>query len=533
MPPTPPSEKDDILDLGDLDMTPSGAKSKAAAAESDFEKELEALFAEELASSDETPASAPPVGAPDLEEDILSLDDLVEDAPAATAAAPAADAGDDDILDLGDFAADGPLDITPPEEVAGGKDGGIDTSGLDDLISGLGDLQKPAPAQEPEPADLPLDSTDMADLLESIDVPEAKKPAAPGLDAEISLPGLDADEPMELSLGDLVDEPQAVAAEPEPAVGPAGKPEAEPALDLGDLDLTLPDLSDPEPGRDLVAEQEQADLGGELNLSLGDLAEDTALGADDVEQILDAGDLDMTGLVEVAPAEPEPAEADAEAEPSLGAEELLAQIPEEPAPAAPAEPAIEPIIEPVVAASVAAAAVATAQPATPVMPMADAALAAAAATEPAPVAEAALRAQLEQANSMLAELKARFADLTTQVTGGGVALMRLEGRLAEKDQALAEMESALKASQSEASMLRTDLADLRGQLEETLRVRAQEAEEAGKDATALKERLALVEDRQAQLDSEVHTEISRAVPREAARIIREEIAALAASMRDE
>jgi hypothetical protein len=42
-----------------------------------------------------------------------------------------------------------------------------------------------------------------------------------------------------------------------------------------------------------------------------------------------------------------------------------------------------------------------------------------------------------------------------------------------------------------------------------------------------------VEDRQSQLDREVHLEIARAVPREAARVIREEIAALAASMREE
>lgn len=493
MPPTPPSSKDDLLDLGDLDMKPAGGKSKSP--ESDFEKELEALFAEELASSDEKPASAPPVGAPQFEEDVLLLDDLVADAPAAPV--PGAPVADEEILDLGDFAADGALDITPPDETPGGKDGGIDTGALDDLISGLGEPQKPA--AEPfgdsahAHADVPLDSTDMSELLESLDVPKAQQAAAPAAEAA-EAPGEDL---LELSLGDLVEEPAAAAPEPAPELA------AEP-MDLGGLELTLPDLSDPEPGRDLIAEQEQADMGGELNLS--DLAEEApAASGAGLDQLLDSGDLDMTGLDEAAPAE-EPAPA-----PSLDPKDLLDQISEEPAaPAAPAGLDLE-------------------IPA-PVLPLADAALAATAASVTAAVVTAAPAAQQAPSGDILAELQARFADLTTQVTGSGVALMRLEGRLAEKDRALAELESTLKASQTEAAMLRSELTDLRGQLEETLRARAQDAE---KDATSLKERLALVEDRQAQLDSEVHTEIARAVPREAARVIREEIAALAASMREE
>jgi len=486
MPPTPPSSKGDLLDLGDLDMKPAGGASKSP--ESDFEKELEALFAEELASSDEKPASAPPVGAPEFEEDVLLLDDLVADAPPAQAAGAGGPAVEEDILDLGDFAADGPLDITPPDETPGGKDGGIDTGALDDLISGLGEAQKPAPdlfgASEPEPAhgSAPLDSTDMDELLESLDVPKARQAAAPAAEAAEG-PGEDL---LELSLGDLVEEtPQAAPVQAEPV-------QAEP-LDLGGLELTLPDLSDPEPGRDLLAEQEQADMGGDLNLSLGDLAEEAqAASGTALDQLLDAGDLDMTGLAEAAPAE-EPAP-----EPSLDPKDLLDQISEEPAAPAAEIPA-------------------------PVLPLADAALAAAAAPG----------GRQAPSGDILAELQARFADLTTQVTGSGVALMRLEGRLAEKDQALGELESALKASQTEAAMLRGELTDLRAQLEETLRTRAQAAEDAEKDATSLKERLALVEDRQAQLDREVHTEIARAVPREAARVIREEIAALAASMREE
>mgnify|MGYP001397579833 CR=1 FL=1 len=595
MPPTPSSAQDDILDLGDLDVKPASGKSKAAAAESDFEKELEALFADELASSDEKPASAPPVGGPAADEDILLLDDLVDDAQAASEPSAAAPAAEEDILDLGDFAAEGALDITPPDETPGGKDGGIDAGGLDDLIAGLGEPQKPAPAPEPDQAEIPLDSTDMSELLEAIDVPAAQKAAAP--QAEPVQAGAGEEDLLELSLGDLVEEAAPAAAAPEAA--PAA-PEAEP-LDLGGLDLTLPDLSDPEPGRDLVADEDQADLGGELNLSLSDLAEETPVAAEaEAESILDAGDLDMTGLAEAAPAESALADVpEAEPEPSLDAAALLDAIPDAPAAPAPAAPApveaaagVEPTpAEPVAeAAPVAAVAVAAAEviepepvpvapeaaqpevvpeaiqpeavpaapvvepaPAAPVLPLADAALAAmAAAPEAAPeaTADAALREQLEQANRMLAELKERFADLTTQVAGGGVAIMRLEGSLAEKDRAMGELQSELKASQSEAAMLRGDLSDLRAQLEETLRVRAQAAEEAGKDvselkdrlnsvedrqkdATAVKERLAIVEDRQAQIDREVHTEIARAVPREAARVIREEIAALAASMREE
>ena len=62
---------------------------------------------------------------------------------------------------------------------------------------------------------------------------------------------------------------------------------------------------------------------------------------------------------------------------------------------------------------------------------------------------------------------------------------------------------------------------------------AARVEGAEKTAAGAGERLALLEDRQTQLDREIFSEISRAVPREAARVIREEIAHLAASMRDE
>lgn len=565
MPPTPPPD-DDALDFDALTAKPGAGKSKSP--ESDFEKELEALFAEELASSDEKPASAPPIGAPDLDpdpaEDILQLDDLIMDAPASTASAvPAADGGDDDILDLSGFDAGGALDITPPDDLPGGKDGGIDTGALDDLISGLGEPQKAAPAQD----EVPMDGAGMADLLESLDVPKSQP--APPLAADTG------DDMLELSLGDLVEEMP--AADPLAADEPLDLASAEPVLDLADI--SLPDLSDPEPGRDLVAEQEAADMGGELNLSLDDMVQepaaqpgdlDLAPGAQALDQVLGAPDLDLDGLVEVAPAE-KPA-------PSLDPGDLLDQIPDggdllaaepvglasldlEPAPVQP--DAVQPnVVQPdVVQADVA-------QPeAAPQLPLADAALGLVAvgavavgaaavgaalakpAAEPAPVsaADGSVHEQMLMANRVLADLQERFADLSTQVTGSGVALMRLEGRLAEKDKAIAELESQLAASQTESGLLRKDLEDLRGQLEETLRTREADRAEARRQAddltqrqgdaekasTGVKERLALVEDRQIQLDRELHAEIARAVPREAARVIREEIAALAASLREE
>ncbi|MDP3428396.1 MAG: hypothetical protein Q8S17_13600, partial [Humidesulfovibrio sp.] len=211
MTPTPPSPDDDILDLAGLDLEPR--KAKASTPESDFEKELEALFAEDLtepeikfpspgASAGEDilllddlasePAAAP---APAQDDDVLDLGDFAAPAPSAQdddvldlgdfaasakpAAAPAADFGaadvaadvaddsaDDGVLDLGAFAAGGELDITPPDDTAGGKDGDIDTAALDDLISGLGE----AKGSETSDADRPHDDTDMSDLLETLHV---------------------------------------------------------------------------------------------------------------------------------------------------------------------------------------------------------------------------------------------------------------------------------------------------------------------------------------------------------------------------
>lgn len=562
MPPTPPPD-DDALDFDALTAKPGAGKSKSP--ESDFEKELEALFAEELASSDEKPASAPPIGAPDLDpdpvEDILQLDDLIMDAPASTASAapatPDADGGDDDILDLSGFDAGGALDITPPDDLPGGKDGGIDTGALDDLISGLGEPQKAAPPQ----AEVPMDGAGMADLLESLDVPKSQP--APPLAADTG------DDMLELSLGDLVEEMP--AADPLAADEPLDLASAEPVLDLADI--SLPDLSDPEPGRDLLAEQEAADMGGELNLSLDDMVQepaaepgdmDLAPGAQALDEVLGAPDLDLDGLVEVAPAE-EPA-------PSLDPGALLDQISDGGDLLAPEPASLASLdLEPVTAEPEALQPEAIQPEAAPQLPLADAALGLAAvgavavgaaavgaalakpAAEPvsapmvSPAADGSVHEQVVMANRVLADLQERFADLSTQVTGSGVALMRLEGRLAEKDKAIADLESQLGASKTEAELLRKDLEDLRGQLEETLRSREADRTEAQrqadaltqrlgdseKSATGVKERLALVEDRQIQLDRELHAEIARAVPREAARVIREEIAALAASLREE
>lgn len=537
---------DDALDLDGLDLKPSGAKSKAA--ESDFEKELEALFAEELASSDETPASAPPVGAPEFEEDALLLDDLVADASPAHGAMSAED--EDDILDLSAFAAGGEMELVPPDETSGGKDGVIDLSGLDELISGLGD-KKPAP-EAPREVE-PLDSTDMSDLLETLDVPKAAaKPAPTGISAEEPEEDL-----LELSLGDIVDEAPEVESlvATEAASGLAEDMTAQESL----LDLTLPDLSDPEPGRDLVAEQEQADMGGDLNLSLSDLV-DEAPSSTGLDQLLDSGDLDMAGLmegIESSAGEPEP---EAASELSLDPQDLLSQIPEPEEPAAILdlaapdlpEPALEPVFEP--AASVAMPAAEEAP-----LPLADAALGAAvvgAAVIGASVVAAS--GQPAQAAVVMAgpsgsagDLEQRLAELATQVMGTSVAVVRLEGKLAEREKTLSELEQRLLDAQNEAESLRDELSALRSQLEDSLSAQVADAKAAAQAAAdkaeALTsrvdaaeraaagegERLALLEDRQTQLDREIFSEISRAVPREAARVIREEIAHLAASMRDE
>lgn len=495
------SSHDDALDLDNLDLTPPKAKAKTA--ESDFEKELEALFAEELASSDEKPASAPPVGGPELEEDALLLDDLVADAPPAQDAGRGEDENEDDILDLSAFATGGELDLAPPDETAGGKDGDIDLSGLDELISGLGD-KKPAASAEPEP----LDSTDMADLLETLDVPKAAaKPAAePEAGPEEEL--------LELSLGDLVEgEPlaESLAVEPEPSAEAVMESPVEPT-DAADsaLDLTLPDFSEPEPDLGLAVEEEQADMGGDLNLSLPDMG--AAAGVEGMDQILDSGDLDMSGLmegIETSAGEPEP-------ELSLDPQALLDQLAEPvavPAPEAPLEEAP--------------------------FPLADAALVGAVAAGIAPAAAA-----QAVSGEVLAGLEQRLVELATQVTGSSVAVVRLEGQLAEREKALDDMEQRLLSAQEEAQALRDELTALRSQLEDSLGAQVAEAKSAAQAAAdkaeALEkasagagERLALLEDRQTQMDREIFAEISRAVPREAARVIREEIAHLAASMRDE
>lgn len=559
MPPKTRSH-DDALDLDGLDLKPSGGKSKAA--DSDFEKELEALFAEELASSDEKPASAPPVGGPEFEEDALLLDDLVDDAPPAKSAV--AEEDEDDILDLSAFAAGGEMELVPPEETPGGKDGDIDLSGLDELISGLGD-KKPAaeaPILEPEP----LDSTDMSDLLETLDVPKAAAKPVSGPAAalaDVSAEGPE-EELLELSLGDLVEEaPRAeslidtdlapdLAAylAPDLAAGMASDIASGVAAEMAGeeeslLDLTLPDLSDPEPGRDLLAEQEQADMGGDLNLSLPDLA-DEAPSATGLDQLLDSGDLDMAGIMEgIESSAEEPQEAAPEL--SLDPQELLSQIPE-----SEAAPVLEPaggilLEEPMPEEPAPAPEAMPAAEETP-LPLADAALGAAVAGA---AAAAVASVPAEPAPAPASSLEARLAELATQVMGNSVAVVRLEGQLAEREKAMAVMEQRLQDSRNEAEALRDELSALRSQLEDSLNAQVTDAKSAAqaaadkaealaarvegaeKTAAGAGERLALLEDRQTQLDRAIFSEISRAVPREAARVIREEIAHLAASMRDE
>lgn len=620
MPPTSPSH-DDVLDFDGLDLKPSGAQSKAA--ESDFEKELEALFADELASSDEKPASAPPVGAPELEEEALLLDDFVQDAPESAVAGD-----EDDILDLSAFETGGALDLTPPEETSGGKDGDIDLGGLDDLISGLGDTKPTAPVAAPAAPDEnilspgePLDDTDMADLLESLDVPKAvQKPVATEPEDEL----------LELSLGDLLED--------SPAVEPIASPIAAPTLDLSVLDLELPDLSDPEPGRDLVGEQEQADMGGDLNLSLDDLLAEPASAetAPDTSMDLSLDSAEgMDGLMEGI----ESSAGEPESTLSIDNADLLSQIPDipstepvlgapsfaasfenaldlasapvaEPVSMAELEPAPEPVLEqpvieqPVLEQPVLVPPVQAVEPlpfevATPQAAesggaaLAGAALGVAALAsiaepvrQPAPaVAEASAHPSLGVGVSVAdqAEIESRLAQLAAQVTGNSVAVMRLEGQLAQREKTLADIEQQLLASQQEAQALRDDLTALRQQLENSLRTQAEDVKHevaqgtqaaADKSQAAMDKalgamdkalgamdkaqavadkvdtlaprvesaemtvrgagaRLAQMEDRQSQLDREVFAEISRAVPREAAKVIREEIAHLAASLHEE
>ena len=110
----------------------------------------------------------------------------------------------------------------------------------------------------------------------------------------------------------------------------------------------------------------------------------------------------------------------------------------------------------------------------------------------------------------------------------GDALWRLRG-LADKviggpghmDKALGAVDKALAAL--DKGQMASDKAD-------SLAPRVESAEMTVRGAGA---RITQLENRQTQLDREVFAEITRAVPREAAKVIREEIAHLAASMRDE
>lgn len=503
MTPTPPSPEDDILDLSGL--TAPKAKSKASTQESDFEKELEALFAEDLAQTEaaaaaKAPAAPAPAPAAPQDEDALLLQDILGDAaadlplaaPAATAAeedvldlsafaaqeevpAAAAQDAEDDVLDLSAFAADGPLDLTPPPDTAGGKEGDIDIEALDSLIADLGDgAQTMAATPEPvlQPADGPLDDIDIHGLDDVLNVPKAAAPAAPAEEAA-----------MDLSLGDLLGE----------------SPSEDLAAASEDvLDLTLPDLSEPEPGAVLSAlddtpatADEAGDLAAaalsmvdeDLNMSLPtDMAGEPLPGAVNAEDILGAGELEMAGIMEGFDAHmPEVA-----SEAPLDAGTLLDQVDAEAVLGAAAAAGIA-------GAAMAASSAPAAEPGSPVI----------------------LTPQV------LDELQRMLAELKHQVLGGSVTVVGMQGQLAEKDQIITAMEARLRAAEAEATALREELSALRGALEED-----------GRTSTQVKERLALLEDRQAQMDQDMRAEIERAVPREAAKVIREEIAALADSMRD-
>lgn len=586
MTPTPPSPEDDILDLDGLGAP--AHKPKASTQESDFEKELEALFAEDLAQAEaaaaaKKPAPAAAVAASADDEDALLLQDILgDDAPAAPAApvmepalepaleedaldlsafaeaAPAAQPGpgaDDEVLDLSDFAAaeaadddevldlsafatDGPLDLTPPADSAGGKDGGIDIEGLDSLISELGDggqtlAAAPKAAAEPEPIlDGPLDGIDIHGLDDVLDVPKAE--------------AADADDALDLSLGDLLEDSPAdetaamsAATTDDPLTGLVG--------DLADggtdaLDLTLPDLSEPEPGAVLNA----LDDGPALDLpSADDLAAaalslvDSDLGAGPdagVDAGLDAG-LDI-GLGQDIPDGEPAAGADLDLDGAdqhetvvdLGAEMSLSATAAEPEDSAPQADALDlldgfdahmpevasevpldagTLLEQVHAEAVLGAVAGTAAASAPEQ-------AATRSDEPAPAAT-----QVILTPEVLSEMQRMLTELKHQVLGGSVTVVGMQGQLAEKEQIISGLEQRLRAAEEEAAALREELSSLRSALEED-----------GRTATHVKERLALLEDRQAQMDQDMRAEIERAVPREAAKVIREEIAALAESMND-
>jgi len=119
--------------------------------------------------------------------------------------------------------------------------------------------------------------------------------------------------------------------------------------------------------------------------------------------------------------------------------------------------------------------------------------------------EASLLAQNEEVRQELAQSSQSSADKSQAA---------MEKALSAVDKALAAMDKAQGAA---------DRAD-------SLAPRVESAEMTVRGAGA---RLAQLENRQTQLDREVFAEISRAVPREAAKVIREEIAHLAESLRDE
>jgi len=666
MTPTPPSPEDDLLDLTGLG-TDTKSKSKASQQESDFEKELEALFAEDLAEAAEsgstlTTAKTQAAKDDEADDDPLLLSDLLDDDEPVASAAPAPTAADEDVLDLGDFAAepvaeplaggatsktnisaddddddildlsafaaDGPMDLTPPSDMAGGKDGGIDTDALDDLISDLGDSKKSAPTESaPVVDETPLDDIDMHGLLDEIDVPRAPAPQA---EAE--------DEMLDLSLDDLVEDmptvepvPQAAptaasdmdmdllaeltGSAPAPAAAPIptapdttqdvdsltlpdfSEPEhqapetdtlATPTLEPetlepkttepAELELSLPDMTEPEPSlapaqvveaqpdaaagafptdmtneladtlaadladnlamdmtagieTDLASDADHHDLSGDMNLSLPDAHEPeghTASGLD-AESILEASDIGGGMLDGFDGPMPEIG-----GDLAMDANDLLNKIDDEPVAETQPEPlelteamAAEPVapetavVEAPIVALAAGAAV-----------LGAAALAVGAdepKVETASNMTPELQQLLEEHQKSLAEFQAKLAELKTQVTGGSVNVVSIQGQLAEKDQVITELNERLRVSEGEAVALRQELADLRSALEDGLRTKSEEDE---KVATQLKERLALLEDRQDQAARDMHTEIERAVPREAAKVIREEIAALAESMRD-
>lgn len=347
----PGSNPDELIDLSDIMDDGPGAPGAAGAGDGDagFDQELEDLFSDAL--PDDPVASAPAAKAKEQAagDDAGELEDIdfsdlgIEDAASPSAEADediidltgfdaasddsgAPDAADDDLIDLSEF--------TPVEELETAEPGAEEAGQPEEDLLELTDLvEEPADAPSSEPEEDILELTD----LEEVSGESAEAPA--GIDEmdvdAINLTDLAPEAPAAMAgeavleepdLSDLLDEdaPEEHAAS---ASGPAPAMDETVELELPDIDLEMeadadatleaPDLSD------LVAESETA-----VSPEAPETAEEAdldALAAELGANEPDAADLELD-FEEEAVAEPE------EAAPAF-AEQALDMAPEEAAPA--------------------------------------------------------------------------------------------------------------------------------------------------------------------------------------------------------